>query len=41
MAGKVLFAVYTERGDKEADHIGAPGQQGGTEKLLWELPDRR
>jgi len=27
--------------EEETNHIGAPGQQGGTEKLSWELPDRR
>ena len=41
MVGKVLFAVYTERGGKKTNHFGTPGQQGRKEKLPWELSDRR
>jgi uncharacterized DUF497 family protein len=41
MAGKVLFVVYTERGEPPPLNIGAHCKQGGEEKLQWLLSHRR
>ena len=40
MTGKVLFAVYTERGERKRIISARLANKAGTEKLSWELPDQ-